>query len=264
MAVKNKRKANKSLKNIKLNKTAPIVAWVIIAAIIISSAVFAVNSNRETVSFFDTDKEVLNGIDVSEHNGRIDWDEIAENADFAFIRVGYRGYGNGKIVPDKQARRNLKNAKKAGVPVGVYFYSQAVSVEEARAEAEFAVDFIKHYRVTLPVMIDFEYPADSDGNHTGRMYYSNLTARENSKMVNEFFKVIERAGYSYGIYSSSSIMKNQLDMRSIDKNAVIWVADYNENVTYSGKYDIWQYSKTGDCPGVKSKYTDLNRWYIKK
>ena len=77
------------------------------------------------------------GIDVSDNNGKIDWEMVKETQDFAFIRVGYRGYGNGEIVEDKYARENLKNAEKAGIPVGVYFYTQALDEKEAEKEADF-------------------------------------------------------------------------------------------------------------------------------
>lgn len=254
MAVKSKK---------KVNRLVPVIAAVIAAAIIISAVIVSSSGKRTGADFFDTDRKTVSGIDVSEHNGEIDWEKVSQEVDFAFIRVGYCGYGTGEINEDKEAKTNLKQAKKAGVPAGVYFYTQAINTQEAEAEAEFVIDFIKHCKVSLPVVIDFEYAIGSDGGMTGRLFEADLTCDESTDIVNAFCKKISDAGYTPGVYASSSTLANNLNADGIEKDAVIWAADYNNSVTYDLDYDIWQYSKTGSCDGINSDFVDLNTWYLK-
>ncbi|MDE6864071.1 MAG: hypothetical protein K2J41_06790, partial [Eubacterium sp.] len=144
------------MKNIKdkskLNIPALAVIGIIILAVIISVIAVAASRGSRPDGLYQFNQSVANGIDVSEHNGEIDWEKVKETQDFAFIRVGYRGYGNGEIYEDKYAADNLKNANKAKIPVGVYFYTQAVTAEEAEDEADFVYDIIKKYNIDLPVM----------------------------------------------------------------------------------------------------------------
>ncbi len=175
--------------------------------------------------------------------------------------MGYRGYGNGEIYEDKYAADNLKNANKAKIPVGVYFYTQAVTAEEAEDEADFVYDIIKKYNIDLPVMIDLEYPIDSDGNAVGRLVESDNDLNKNAEIINSFVEKLEKKGYTAGVYASSSVLHNKISMKKLKKSAVAWVADYNDKVTYDVDYTIWQYSETGSVDGVSSKYVDLNYWY---
>lgn len=257
---KRKKKTVKS----KLNKKyAAIIACCAIVVIAIIIAAFAVHSHKNKPAVLDVNKDIAYGIDVSYHNGKIDWDIVADNVDFAFIRVGYRGYSDGTVNIDKKAKYNLKNANRAGVPVGVYFYSQATNDEEAVEEAEFVLDKIKSYDVTLPVVIDFEY-AYSGGTITGRLHNANLSKKERTSLINAFCKTIKSAGYTPAVYASTYIYESHINTDDLDKNTVIWVADYNENITYDGEFDIWQYSEKGKCDGIGSKYVDLNYWYLNK
>lgn len=206
------------------------------------------------------DKEVAWGIDVSAHNGDIDWEGVAAQADFAFVRVGYRGYSEGEINEDDRYQDNLKGAAKNDIPAGVYFYSQAVDEEEAIEEAEFLLSKIKGYTVSLPVVIDFEY-AFKDGSHHGRLWDAQLNKKERTALINAFCKTVRDAGYTPGIYASTYIYESQLNINEIDQDVFIWVADYNEKNSYDGVYDIWQYSDSGVCEGVSSAHVDTNYWY---
>lgn len=254
-------------------KTAPKIgrkdcALIIVSALlVVSLALGAVvthnHSNRQRSEMLDIGKDAAFGIDVSSHNGKIDWDKVSDEADFAFIRVGYRGYQQGTISADKTAKYNLKHAKRAGMPVGVYFYSQAVTSDEAEEEAEFVLDFIDNYRVTLPVVIDYEYAYDK-GELGGRLYNADLGRNEGAEIINAFAKKVSSAGYTAGVYASTHFYEDKINVKKLDKNTVIWVADYNKNITYDGYYDIWQYSKSGSCDGVPSKYVDTNYWYLKE
>lgn len=253
------------MKNIKdkskLNIPALAVIGIIILAVIISVIAVAASKGSRPDGMYQFNQSVANGIDVSEHNGEIDWEKVKETQDFAFIRVGYRGYGNGEIYEDKYAADNLKNANKAKIPVGVYFYTQAVTAEEAEDEADFVYDIIKKYNIDLPVMIDFEYPIDSDGNAVGRLVESDNDLNKNAEIINSFVEKLEKKGYTAGVYASSSVLHNKISMKKLKKSAVAWVADYNDKVTYDVDYTIWQYSETGSVDGVSSKYVDLNYWY---
>ena len=253
------------MKNIKdkskLNIPALAVIGIIILAVIISVIAVAASKGSRPDGLYQFNQSVANGIDVSEHNGEIDWEKVKETQDFGFISVGYRGYGNGEIYEDKYAADNLKNANKAKIPVGVYFYTQAVTAEEAEDEADFVYDIIKKYNIDLPVMIDFEYPIDSDGNAVGRLVESDNDLNKNAEIINSFVEKLEKKGYTAGVYASSSVLHNKISMKKLKKSAVAWVADYNDKVTYDVDYTIWQYSETGSVDGVSSKYVDLNYWY---
>ena len=230
------------MKNIKdkskLNIPALAVIGIIILAVIISVIAVAASKGSRPDGLYQFNQSVANGIDVSEHNGEIDWEKVKETQDFAFIRVGYRGYGNGEIYEDKYAADNLKNANKAKIPVGVYFYTQAVTAEEAEDEADFVYDIIKKYNIDLPVMIDFEYPIDSDGNAVGRLVESDNDLNKNAEIINSFVEKLEKKGYTAGVYASSSVLHNKISMKKLKKSAVAWVADYNDKVTYDVDYTI--------------------------
>ena len=257
MAVKRKVKK----REIQQSKLISAIAVVLAAAVIISCIVISNSGKRHTQAVYDFGKPVAQGIDVSEHNEKIDWQGVAEEYDFAFIRVGYRGYGNGSICEDKYAKENLKAAEKAGIPFGVYFYTQAVSEKEAKVEADFVIDIVRHYDLKLPIVIDFEYPTDESGYFTGRLAENQLSKEENTKIVNAFCSRVEDKGYISGVYASSSVLQNDLKIDDFGDNTVVWAADYGSIVSYDVDYDIWQYSKTGQSECVESKYVDLNYWY---
>jgi len=263
MSTKTKKKKKSAKKNVKpllLRIVAVSCALLVVAGIV---SLIATHEKHEKANLLSLDKDVAYGIDVSAHNGKIDWKAVKDEVDFAFIRVGARGYTDGNIALDKKAKYNLKNAAKYGVPVGVYIYSQAINEEEAEEEAAFVLQHIKGYDVSLPVVIDFEY-AYKNGEKVGRLAEAKMTNSSRTKLLNAFCAKVKKGGYTPGIYASSYIYKYYLNMRKLDENAVIWVADYNEKVTYGGDYDIWQYSNRGTCDGVTSKYVDTNYWYIKE
>lgn len=255
----------KSKRNIKIDKkkTAILVVSLICVFAVLTGVLSAVfSTGNKTAYRFSGD--IMNGIDVSSHNGKIDWDEASSEIDFAFIRAGYRGYAEGNIEPDKRLKKNLRGANENGVPVGVYFYSQAINENEAVEEAEFVIKEIKKYDIGLPVVIDFEYAQDKSGKHIGRLFEAGLNKKENADIINAFCERVEKAGYSSAVYASSYFFESVIDTEALNNSITIWVADYNKELTYSGDFDVWQYTNRGDCKGVSSKYVDLNRWYVKK
>jgi GH25 family lysozyme M1 (1,4-beta-N-acetylmuramidase) len=231
----------------------------IVAAVVLLIAANA--APRHTPSHYDFGKDEALGIDISEHNGDIDWDKLKSKVDFVFIRVGYMGYDTGDILKDKNAKKNMNGAEKAGIPYGVYIYSQAIDEKEARKEADFVLKAIKHRNPSLPVIIDFEYPTDANGNHMGRLYNAHLDAQANNKIINAFFDRVDEKGYLYGVYASSSVAYRKMNIKKLPPQALLWIADYNGEVTYNVNYDVWQFTSTGKCKGVESKNVDFNYWY---
>ena len=203
------------------------------------------------------------GIDVSSWNGDIDW-AMAKNAgvEFAIIRVGYRGYGTGKLVADANYMQNIEGALANGIQVGVYIYSQAINVEEAIEEAQFLLSRIYMYDIDLPVVIDFEYYSGKNGN-SGRLYDANLSVEEATQICSTFCDTVENAGYTGMVYANKYMLSNKIDGDKLAENYRIWLAHYTTETDYDGIYDFWQYTSTGDgyAHGMESQNVDLNWWY---
>lgn len=202
----------------------------------------------------------VKGIDVSYHNGRIDWKKVKESGiDFAFIRVGYGdSYKSSGGVLDSEFYRNVRNARKNGIDIGVYVYSTAINVNQAKKEAQFVIDAIKD-------LGDFEYPIVYDFESEYRKKY--IHKAENTRMVKAFFKEIEKAGYeNVTIYSDFNMLYRYLKYSEIEEKYGCWMAywtyDYDrfptdkfENVKY------WQFSDRGRIPGI-TEDVDLNVRYV--
>lgn len=196
-------------------------------------------------------------IDVSKYQGAIDWAKVkASGVQGAIVRVGYRGYAKaGTLVLDEYFHANMKGAAAAGVPVGVYFFSQAITEAEAREEARFTMNAIKNYRLEYPVYIDTEYSgAALKSGRADKLSKANRTA-----VVKAFCEEVERNAYFVGIYASTSWFKNQLDMSKL-KAYSVWCAHYG--VSKAG-YDcaMWQYSSSGSVSGISGR-CDMNWAYV--
>lgn len=267
MATKTKRKRSKKTNHSKSSyKKGPMLLLAVFSLLLIAIIAISVISSHhkpESKPLLNIDKEVCEGIDVSYHNGTIKWDKVSQDVDFAIIRVAYRGYANGELATDTKAKQNLKNANKYGVPVGVYVFTQAINEKEARQEAKYALKIVKDYDISLPIFIDYEYATDKKGKTVGRLHEAKLGSKESTNIINAFCKTVTDAGYTAGVYASSSMYKYLFYPSLFSKDTVIWVADYNESVTYNGSYDIWQYTSKGKMDGVKSKYVDKNYLYLK-
>ena len=201
------------------------------------------------------DCTIRNGIDVSYYQGNIDWNAVkSSGVEFAFIRVGYRGYGSGALVKDSKAEENLRGAADAGLKVGAYFFSQAITIEEAREEARFALEQLSDYQITMPVVIDFEYVASG----VGRLYHANLSREQATQIVNAFCAYIQQAGYEPMVYANKSMLENSLNSASIPYK--VWLAHYTTATSYQGAYEYWQYSSNGHVDGINGR-VDSNFWY---
>ncbi len=195
------------------------------------------------------------GIDVSKWQGTIDWSAVAAaGIDFAIIRVGYRGYTQGSLIEDPYFRQNIQGATKAGIKVGVYFLTQAITEAEAVEEASMAMQWVRGYHLDYPIYIDTEW---SNKNKDGRA--DNLSKAQRTKVVKAFCKTVQNSGYTAGVYASKSWYQDNLYADELN-DYVIWVAQYNTECTYTGKYDMWQYTKVGRIPGINGN-VDLNICY---
>ena len=208
-------------------------------------------------SLLDIDEEkntIELGIDVSKWNGEIDWDVVkAEGVDFAIIRCGYRGSSSGWLVEDPYFYKNLEGARKAGVKVGVYFFTQATTLVEAVEEASMVVTLIDACKLDYPVFIDTE---GAGGN--GRA--DNLDADTRTAVVNAFCQTIQNSGLDAGIYASRNWYLNNLNTDEF-YDVAIWLAEYRETPLYEDEYDMWQYTSSGSVAGIEGR-VDLNVSYI--
>lgn len=224
-----------------------------------------------TGAVVETDKLTVqegkaHGIDVSKWQGKIDWKTVKnQGMEFALIRVGYRAE-NGTIYKDPYADYNLQQADKAGLLIGVYFFSTATSTAEAEQEAKWTAEVIKGYPVSYPVVYDCE----GFTSPTSRMYSLNSTARTDNAVA--FLSYIESAGYEGMFYAPKAELENSSawETERIAARFKIWVAHYpadtypdRKNPDYSGRYDMWQYTNMGRVSGVEGN-TDMVISYFTK
>ena len=196
---------------------------------------------------YDNGYRVVNGIDVSSHNGQIDWNVVKRaGIEYAMIRVGYRTLESGGLFEDSNFRTNIDGALKAGLKVGVYMFSQAITKQEAAEEANFALARVKGYNITLPIVIDYEYGK----NHTGRLANANLNIDFATAVVNEFCTTVQANGYAPMIYANKSMLQTGIRGSVLDDYYKIWLAHYTTGSDYNDIYYAWQYSSKGSVSGI--------------
>lgn len=207
--------------------------------------------------------EVYHGIDVSYHNGTIDWQKVAaDGVEYAFIRVGYRGYGNGSLQQDSKFTTYSADAIANKIPIGVYYFTEAVNETEAIEEAEDCIRMIQdnNIDVTLPVALDYEYQYNAAGQNASRK--KNLSVEAATANCVAFCETIAAAGYTPIIYANSSDLVDLIDGAALSESYGIWLANYTTKTKYTGTYQIWQYSSKGSVDGIPTN-TDCNFWYTK-
>lgn len=183
------------------------------------------------------------GIDVSKWNKTIDWKKAKEaGVEFAIIRLGYRGSSTGALVEDPYFKKNIEGALDAGVRVGVYFFTQAVTPVEAVEEASMVLTLCKDYKVSFPMYIDTE---GAGGN--GRA--DNLSVEDRTAVVKAFCETIENEGHTAGIYASKHWFEKRLHTEELSAYQ-IWLAQYSREATYEGEYGMWQYTSAGKIDGI--------------
>lgn len=193
-------------------------------------------------------------VDVSENNGNIVWQDVAKAVDGAIIRVGYRGWGGGNIVTDHRAREYLVLAQAQGLPLGLYFVTQAVTESEAIAEANACAEMAKDIPLRLPVFFDSELA----GGANGRGRADNLSVQQRTDLALAFAKRIRELGYRPGVYCSDNWLITRLQGQRLRSEKIcIWVASYPgrpglPNVPPKSQWDGWQYTDQGDVAGIKT------------
>lgn len=195
------------------------------------------------------------GIDVSEFQSEIDWQQVKEwGAEYAIIRLGYRTFGEeGELVLDVGFEQNIQGALDAGLDVGVYFFSQAVSEEEAREEADFVLAHIQDYTIEGPVVIDTEEIKDTEArtdSNTASQYTDNCIA---------FCEIVKDAGYEPMIYANMKWMAYALELERLTEYD-FWYADYHDEPQCPYDFEMWQYTQIGVIPGIESN-VNLNLWF---
>lgn len=198
--------------------------------------------------------ESVLGVDVSSYQGQIDWQQVADaGVEFAMIRIGGRGYGAaGVLYEDDLARTNYEGARAAGLKVGAYFFSQAVSVEEAREEAAFVLGKIEGWQLDMPVVFDWEYVSD-----TART--ANVDRRTLTDCALTFCEAVVSSGREAMCYFNPDHAENYLYLEELTDYR-FWLAMYTDRMTYPYQIDMWQYTREGTVPGISAQ-VDINLYF---
>jgi GH25 family lysozyme M1 (1,4-beta-N-acetylmuramidase)/uncharacterized protein YjdB len=191
------------------------------------------------------------GIDVSKWNGTVDWDSVSKaGISYAIIRCGYRGSSTGALIVDPKFETNISKAKAAGMQVGVYFFTQAVSETEAVEEASMVLSQVSKYSLNYPIYLDVE----SSGGRGDK-----LTKEERTAVIRAFCNTIQNSGYSAGVYANKTWLAEKMDVNQLG-SFKIWLAQYAAAPTYTGRYNMWQYTSKGTLPGITGD-VDMNLSY---
>ena len=197
------------------------------------------------------------GIDVSKYQGDIDWKKVKRaGIDFAMIRCGYRGYTEGHLNEDIRFAQNVRNAFSSGINVGIYFYSSAITVDEAIEEANYVISLINKYNfsesISYPLAFDIE---DFEGTRN-----FILSKEERTQIVKAFCNTIKSNGYNPIIYSYTYFLQEKLYLDQLN-NFETWIADYYGNTWYNREFKMWQYTDKGRIDGINGN-VDLNYSYF--
>lgn len=215
-------------------------------------------TNDKSGIFYEGDENytIRKGIDVSKWQGRIDWKQVKEDGyEFAFLRIGYRGYGeSGDLAMDETFYYNIQNARKYGIDVGVYFFSQAINETEALEEADYVLKALDGYKLQLPIVYDPELIDDEEART------NDVTGEQFTKNTIAFCEAIQAAGFETMVYSNMIWEADLFDMSQLQEYD-FWYADYEEIPQTPYDFVFWQYSETGCVKGVDGN-VDLNIQFI--
>ena len=218
----------------------------------LDTAAFSVTNG--VAAYSGEDCTLMRGIDVSDHQGEIDWQAVAASGvEFAVIRCGWRGYSGGSLNEDARFRANIEGAKQAGLKVGVYFFSQAVNILEAAEEAVYTVSLLEGYSLDLPVFFDWELigtePARTD----------NVSGETVTDAALEYCRLLVSAGYETGVYAYLNLAYFTYDLNRL-KDITVWMGDPGTWPEFYYEHSFWQYSVTGAVPGIEGD-VDLDVMY---
>jgi GH25 family lysozyme M1 (1,4-beta-N-acetylmuramidase) len=186
-------------------------------------------------------------IDVSKHNGNIDWSKVKGNVEAAVIRLGYRGYSKGDIAQDPKYIDNLNGCRNNGIPYSIYFFPCSINDAEAVEEANYIINAVQGLEISLPVFLDSEVSAPGK---VGRS--DNLSVEQRTHLLKAIIDNVKAAGIEIGVYASTSWLNNNLNVADLG-DIPIWVAQYNTHCTYGDKYVMWQYTSNGSVNGIAGR-----------
>ena len=197
-------------------------------------------------------RQARTGVDVSFYQQEIDWQAVAQDGiEFAIIRLGYRGYTEGGLMMDERFEANIQGALDAGLEVGIYFFSQAITPQEAEAEAAFVLNAIEDYNVTGPIAFDWEpITAGLDARTDG------LSGETLTQCAAAFCAKVAQAGYEPAVYFNQDLGYLHYDLRELS-DYTLWLAEYDYKPDFYYHFDLWQYSHTGTVAGIEGN-VDLN------
>ena len=191
------------------------------------------------------------GVDISSHQEWVDWDALAASpVDFVILRAGYRGYGDGSVNIDSYFAENIAAARNAGLGVGVYFFSQALTPEEAEEEARTVLAQLADYQIDYPIYYDWE-PISDENART-----ATISATEITSCAQRFCQTIEQAGYRAGVYFNLDIALSYYHLTDL-MDYEFWLAEYQDTPSYPFAFGMWQYTDQGSVPGVEGG-VDMN------
>ena len=200
------------------------------------------------MAYYDENGEKIShlGLDISYHQESVDWEKLSGSAvEFIMLRCGYRGYSEGGLVKDEKFDEYARAANDAGIPLGVYFFTQAVNVDEAAAEAEFVLSLIEKYEISYPVALDTEYVNDIDG----RVNKAGLSREDQSRICIAFLERIKEEGYYPMIYAGENWIRRNLDYEML-ADYDFWASQYLSKNDFMYDFTIWQYTANGGVPGI--------------
>lgn len=244
---------------LSFSKPVPANAFDTLNGVLSSSSPFTTSTYQHAERFLGMN--VYHGIDVSYHNGNIDWESVAaDGVEYAFLRAGYRGYGNGSLQQDSKFTTYAADAAQAGIPIGVYYFTEATNEAEAIEEAQDCIRMIQenNINVTLPIALDYEYQKNAAGELVSPK--AGLSKEAATANCIAFCDTIAEAGYTPIIYANMSDLKTLIDGAALSENYGIWLAHYTTATSYSSNYQIWQYTSSGKVDGISGK-VDCNFWY---
>ena len=213
-------------------------------------------SKNDLLHYYSDGKQVSYlGVDLSKYQKNVDFAAIqSEGIDYCMLRVGSRGYETGNIQEDEKFQEYITGAEAVGMPVGLYFFSQAVTEEEAIEEANFVISKIGEHKITYPIAFDMEFIENDDSR------IETLTKTEKSNIALAFLNRIEEAGYVGMLYGNKEWLLKRIELHRFE-DYDIWLAQEDDIPDYPYTYSMWQYSRQGEVYGIDG-YVDLNISFV--
>lgn len=209
---------------------------------------FYISDNR--LYYEDEDRDSAPFIDVSAYQGNIDWEKVKEDGiEHAIIRIGFRSAEGGEITGDSYYKKNIREARNAGIKRGVYFFSQAVTIDEAIEEAKYVLRHIRGKNIELPVAFDMEHISGGDR-------ISGLSIKEKTEITDAFCETIEKHGHEAVVYGNPTWLNRNLQLEYLTEYK-LWLAHYTYDTDFDKEFSMYQYTDRGRVAGIKGN-VDLN------